>query len=222
MVLDKNKFISKVDRPRIFMISILLPLMMLVVYGMNNYQINNTFSGEWFKFNYWFDILFCIVFTFFFYTLCILFSFTLGKRFEKVYLPKVIKSVETIYEPYISFYLPNQLEDIFEGLLEHNFLKYDDFNEQNKHKELFINLIVSRKFPEYPFLYLNMDNLQTFVLHGLFEKGFKEFDLNDFWKFFRNKNKKATVETIVESHRKCIPENIKQRNKIELIFRQKG
>lgn len=146
----------------------------------------------------------------------------MGKRFEKVYLPKVIKSVETIYEPYISFYLPNQLEDIFEGLLEHNFLKYDDFNEQNKHKELFINLIVSRKFPDYPFLYLNMDNLQTFVLHGLFEKGFKEFDLNDFWKFFRNKNKKATVETIVESHRKCIPENIKQRNKIELIFRQKG
>jgi predicted membrane protein len=104
------------------MISILLPLMMLVVYGMNNYQINNTFSGEWFKFNYWFDILFCIVFTFFFYTLCILFSFTLGKRFEKFYLPKVIKR----------------------------------------------------------------------------------------------------VETIVESHRKCIPENIKQRNKIELIFRQKG
>lgn len=79
MVLDKNKFISKVDRPRIFMISILLPLMMLVVYGMNNYQINNTFSGEWFKFNYWFDILFYCFYILFLYIMYIIFLY-IGKE----------------------------------------------------------------------------------------------------------------------------------------------
>ncbi|MDM1048022.1 hypothetical protein HX018_07215 [Sphingobacterium hotanense] len=202
------------------MFSILTPLLILTFYILNYYQSSNIFSYKWAEVNLWFDIVFCITFSSLFYTLCILSVFTLSKKFEKFYLPKVVKNLEIIYETYTSYYSLKQLNDIFDGLLEHNFLIFEDFDKQNIDKEKFIDLIISGKFPENPFLKLKMNNHQTFVLHEEFEKGFREFDLNSFWKFFRNKNDKASVDSIVESYRKCVKENIKQRNKIELIFKK--
>ena len=220
MIFNKNTFVPKVDKPRVFMFSIITPLLILTFYMLNYYQSSNIFGYKWKEVNLWFGIVFCITFSSLFYILCILSVFTLSKKFEKLYLPKVVKNLEIIYDTYTSYYSIKQLNDIFDGLLEHNFLIYEDFDTQNFDKENFIDLIISGKFPDYPFLFLKMDNLQTFVLHEEFEKGFREFDLNSFWKFFRNKNDKATVDSIVESYRKCVKENIKQRNKIELIFKK--
>lgn len=220
MIFNKKTFISKFDKPRVFMFSILTPLLILTFYILNYYQSSNIFSYKWKEVNLWFDIVFCIIVSSLFYILCILSVFTLSKKFEKLYLSKVVKNLEIIYDTYASYYSIKQLNDIFDGLVEHNFLIYEDFDKQNFDKEKFTDLIISGKFPDHPFLNLKMDNLQTFVLHEEFEKGFREFDLNSFWRIFRNKNKDTTVKSIIEGHRKCIKNNIKQRNKIELIFKK--
>ncbi len=220
MIFNKNTFVSKVDKPRVFMFSIITPLLILTFYILNYYQSSNIFGYKWKEVNLWFDIVFCITFSSLFYILCILSVFTLSKKFEKLYLPKVVKNLEIVYDTYTSYYSIKQLNDIFDGLVEHNFLIYEDFDKQNFDKEKFIDLIISGKFPDHPFLFLKMDNLQTFVLHEEFGKGFREFDLNSFWRIFRNKNKDTTVKIIIEGHRKCVKENIKQRNKIELIFKK--
>lgn len=213
MLTGKSTFNSKIDRPRVFMFSICLPILMMIIF-----VIKSLGGGELEALSEMLNTLLCVSQMCLFAVVLLLLYKTLGKSFESLYLPKVQELFRTYTSDFTSYASVEKLKRIFDGLIEYDFLWYEDLNEQNEMRDRFVEIFVSGNFPSEPLFHLKMNNLQTFVFHENLEKQTKGLTLNGLMQILSNKNTKATGDTITESHRKCIPENIKNRNIIELIM----
>ena len=216
MMFSRKLFNIKVDRPRVYLNSLILPMLGIIIFILNYFQGFKIFDDK--IINICIEVVYASTLITFYITLTMILYYVNSDKFESVYLPKVLNALEKYSEHYTTYYSPEQLNKIFDGLVEHSFLNYDSLDQKKEHKEKFTTLMISRKLPDYPFLKLTMDNLQTYVLYEMLSKEMKHFELNHMLNFFTNKNKKPTPESIMESYRKCVPNNIKERNKIELIF----
>lgn len=216
MMTGKNIFQPKVDRPRVFIFSIFLPVLLLILITLN------TFKGFSFDTDEGMNIILNTFFIFlmislFLVVLLLLFK-TLMKSFESLYLPNIQQIVRSYTTSFTSYARAEELRNVFDGLIKYDFLWYEDLNEQNEMRNRFVEIFVTGNFPAEPLFQLKMDNLQTYVLFENLEKDTKDLSLNGFMKIVKNRNSKASADTITESYRKCVPENIKNRNLIELIF----
>lgn len=214
MLNGKSNFQAVVDRPRVFIFSMLIPVLLAILLALKPFNDADISDGMSIIPNH-FYALFLI--SLFLIVLFLLFK-TLNKSFESLYLPKVQKIARSYTSDFTSYASIDKLHSIFDGLINYDFLSYEDLNEQNEMRNRFVEVFISGNFPSEPLLQLKMDNLQTYVLFENLAKETKDLSLTGLLKILKNKNAKPTAETITESYRKCVPENIKNRNLIEFIF----
>lgn len=216
MMTGKSNFQAKVDRPRVFLFSMLLPLLLIILFAINGFKgLPFRINGE---INVVLDTLFFFSIVSLFAVAVLLLFKTLSKSFERLYLPKVQKIVRSYTTDFTSYASVDKLQRIFNGLINYDFLWYEDLNEQNDMRDQFVEIFITGNIPPEPSFQLKMDNLQTYILFENLAKETKDLSLTRFMKIVKNKNSKATADSITESYRKCVPENIKNRNLIEMIF----
>lgn len=216
MMTYKSTFQAKVDRPRIFIFSIFLPTLFIIFYSFNYFNSNVALTER--IDNSIFDIFLCVILISLFAIIFLLLLKTLSRSFERLYLSKVQKLVRNYTSDFTSYASVEKMRQIFDGLTRYDFLWFEDLNEQSEIRNRFVEIFTTGNFPSEPLFQLKMDNLQTYVLFEYLAKETKDLSLTGFMKIVKNKNAKATVDSITESYRKCVPENIKNRNLIELIF----
>lgn len=216
MLMGKNTFQPKVDRPRVFLHTLLLPLSLLIIWILNNFE--RSWSSKGSQNNVILEFVLPFVLISLLLVIMFLLFKTWGKSFESLYLPTVQKIVRSYTADFKCYASVDKLQKVYDGLINYDFLWFDDLNEQNEIRKRFVETFVTGNFPSEPLFQLKMDNLQTHVLFENLEKDTKGLSLDGFMKIVKNKNPKASAESIVESYRKCISENIKNRNLIEMIF----
>ena len=137
---------------------------------------------------------------------CIYFlNFTWDDRFYETFVEKVQKRI--LLREHKSYELNwndrQSLELIYTKLYDNDFIGLIHSKEGLIDKTLFSEILVSGKTPEKPVFKLNMDNIQTKHFYDLISKNSKNFTLDEFLKIFKNKNEKATRNSIEVSSSKA-------------------
>lgn len=217
MMTDKSTFHAKVDRPRIFIFSIFLPILFIIFYSITSLKSNEAQTEG--SANLIFYILSCAILISLFAIVFMLLVKTLSKSFEKLYLQKVQKVVKESIGDFKTKLLPTNLSIIFDRLLEYDFLSYEDLEEQKKMKEKFIDIFSSGIYPNEPFLKLNMDNIQTHVLYQKFKGVGISITLTGMTKIFMNENGKVTAKSISNSYNQRSVDKAKDESQIIELFK---
>lgn len=198
MTNGKSNFHPKVDKPRVFLFSIFLPLLFIIV------SVFNSFEGFEFQLhenvNLIFNAFFCTSLVSLFAVVLLFLFKTLGSSFENLYLPKVKEIVQKSTCDFKSTLLPANLTSLFDRLLEYDFLSYEDLEEQKKMKEKFIDIFSSGLFPQAPLFKLNMDNVQTHVLFKKLNGNGVSITLGGMGKIFMNENGILKAKSISNSY----------------------
>lgn len=183
----KTTFDSKVDKPRVFFISLFVPLMIFSLYLISIYTGSTTFHADYSIGNRILDVSYISTFLLLFMITGFLTFYLFKPSFAELYLPQIqdkldIEKSKTI----VSDLNKNELEKIFNGLILKGYLNFEDIVEQKKTKELFIETFVLGIIPEKPLFSLEMDYPQLNVLYDCFKKRISEFNWNLFLKVFDN------------------------------------
>lgn len=216
MMNGRSNFHTKVDKPRVFLFSIFLPLLFIIV------SVINSFDGFEFKINenvnLIFNTLFCTSLISLFGVILLLLFKTLGSSFENLYLPKVKEIVQKSTCDFKTTLLPANLTKIFDRLLEYDFLSYEDLEEQKKMKEKFIDIFSSGLFPQAPLFKLNMDNVQTHVLYKKLKGNGVSITLIGMEKIFMNENGILKAKSISNSYNQRAVDIPKDNDQIIALF----
>lgn len=139
-------FRKKVEKPRIFFYSIFWPLMCLSTYVVCVLSPTGTL---------WKDVLLFAPFVFLFIVGLLILDLTWKKRFENRYIPLVKNTLNKSQKKFRTHYTSEQLEKIFDGLLEYGFIEYMDLEKQKSHKEQFVVFFGKGTTPSSPLFDLN-------------------------------------------------------------------
>lgn len=183
----KTTFDSKVDKPRIFFISLFVPLMIFSLYLISIYKESNSFHGDFSVGNFIMDISYISIFLLLFMLTGYLTYYLFNPSFADLYLPQIQDQLnKEKSKSIISDLNKNELEKIFNGLILKGYLSFEDIVEQNKTKELFIETFVLGVIPEKPIFALEMDYPQLNVLYECFKKRINAFNWGLFLSVFGN------------------------------------
>lgn len=227
MMGGRKAFNKQVDRPRVFLFSILFPALNLI------YLTLKTVSPYFLRADtsvtaQTLTVLYFSVIIALFSVFAMLLFFTFSKKFEQVYLPGVKKAFQRFEPDFKSTLDSNTVEEIFDRMVENGFLSYEDLEEQNEQRKLFVEIFVTGKLPEEQLFFLHLSNRQIMIFYKHFAEKLEKFDLHHIVRIFKNKNRKLSVESIKESYRlfekkqkeKGTPKvRVKDQNKIEWLFK---
>lgn len=226
MMEGRKAFNKHVDRPRVFLFSILFPALILIYLALKTVSpyfltADTSVTAQTLTVLY-FSVIIAL-----FSVFAMLLFFTLSKKFEQVFLPGVKKAFQRFDPGFKSTLNSDTVEQIFDRMVKCGFLSYEDLNEQNEKKKLFVEIFVTGKLPEEQFFFLHLTNRQIMIFYNHFSDKLEEFDLHHLVRIFENKNRKLSVDSIKESYRsfeKKQKENgiskvrVKDHGKIEWLF----
>lgn len=226
MMNGRSNFHTKVDKPRIFLFSIFLPLLFIIV------SVINSFEGFEFKINenvnLIFNTLFCTSLISLFGVILLLLFKTLGSSFENLYLPKVKEIVQKSTCDFKTKLSASDTEQIFKRLIKNGYLIYDDFDKEKEHSKVFVEVFVNGVLPSSPMFQLNMDYPQINVVYDCFQKITKDLDWIKFKKIFKSNENEINLSSRSSSVSRAKKSSIINKEKyyatdqniIELIFDQ--
>lgn len=214
MLGGEETFNKEVDRPRVYLFSVLFPILVFAYYNVNH--VPSMFLVESPKIHVqaisamYFGILLSLS-----VTIATLLFFALSRRFETLYLHRFQEAVSNILpQRRIN---PSRAELIFDGLIGQGFLEYDDLNEQVEKRKDFVDIFVNRNIPENPAFKLKMDNIQSYHFYKKLKSEFQTFKLKDGPRIFENKNGSPSYKSISTSANSALSDP-KDYTLIEAVF----
>ncbi|MDR5590477.1 hypothetical protein [Christiangramia sp. SM2212] len=190
--LNSGFFDKKIERPRLFVYLIFGSFSILLLYLY--YYVD--------KRNFLDFYIISTIFVLLHITLSCVLIFTWHQDFESKFITKIQKKISRKNNNSFSLQWnsPEELNLIYKNLDEKNFVEVIDENSENLDYIIFSEIIINGKLPESPLFKLNMDNRQTKLFFDLLSHNSEGFTLDKFLKIFKNKNKKATRESIESSY----------------------
>lgn len=214
MLGGEETFNKKVDRPRVYLFSILFPILIFVYYNINHVPSIFWTENPEIYIQAISALYFCILLSLS-ATIVILLFFALSQKFEKLYLHKFQEAVSTILpQRKIN---PSRAELIFNGLIRQGFLAYDDLDEQVEKKNDFVDIFVNGNIPENPAFKLKMDNIQSYHFYKKLKSEFGTFKLKDGPRIFENRNGSPSYKSISTSANNALSDP-KDYTLIEAVF----
>src|SRR5690606_30727978 len=196
MLGGESTFKKKVDRPRVYLFSILFPILIFVYYNINHVPSMFLVENPRIYVQAISALYFCILLSLS-ATIVTLLIFALSEKFEALYLHKFQEAVSNILpQRKIN---PSRAEVIFNGLVRQGFLEYEDFNEQVEKRSDFVDIFVNGTIPENPAFKLKMDNIQSYHFYKKLKSEFRTFKLKDGPRIFENRNGSPSYKSISAS-----------------------
>lgn len=216
MIIGKSTFMKQVDRPRVYLISILLPVLIAIWYSCNSYDpklIERFVAPDLIVNTLYFFVLLCL-----FVFLSLFISFAFSTDFERIYLPKLKTAARRLDPDFKSKITTDRAELIFDRLVKYDFLEYDDLTEKEQKKKQFREIFVDGTLPERVAFNLKMDNIQTNAFYDSFRKELPGFSMKHLLTIFSNKNGQPTPNSIRTSASKAPKGGAKKQKFIDEIF----
>lgn len=147
-----NEFNVDIDKPRLFIYSILWPFMIIAVAAVILHRPQDA---------NWIESLTISAIHVLFALASFGCFFTWTSNFSEKFLPEISKIFQARRKEFDSSLSKLELESIFDGLVDHGFLDIIDHSTFLHQRQIFIKIFQTGKFLDSPEFQLKMDNIQT-------------------------------------------------------------
>ena len=191
------------EKPRLLFYSLFFPISIIFFILIKNFgESNQSLTGNTNVFN---TITFpnsipltILLFSFIISVLAMFTTWT--KKFENSLIPAIKSHLKNNNpQDFENRYTEIELENIFDKLIENDYINIINEDENILDKDLFVKILSEGILPETPLFKLNMNNIVTHVFFTLFIEKTNKMSLEKFLKIFINTNKKHSAGSISAS-----------------------
>lgn len=196
----KTTFDSKVDKPRIFFISLFLPLMIISLSLISIYKESTIFNGVYFIGNIILDVSYISIFLLLFIITGYLMFYLFKPSFSNLYLQKIRNKASNFLSKRKDLISYKQAENLFDNLIKHGFIIYEDLSKQAEMKLKFIEVLQNGLVLDSQLFDLKMTNIQTKLFQDQLKSINKKYTLRFVLSVFTIKGRIAIPKNVSSSY----------------------
>jgi len=215
----KTTFDSKVDKPRVFFISLFVPLMIFSLYLISIYKESTSFHGDFSTINIIMDVSYISIFLLLFMVTGYLMFYLFKPSFAELYLPKIKSKASNFLSKRKDLISYKQAEFLFDNMIKHGFIIYEDLSNQTEMKSKFIEVLQKGLVLESPLFDLKMTNIQTKLFQDQLKSINKKYTLRFVLSVFTIKGRIAIPKNVSSSYDGRKVEIVSRENDIISLFK---